>query len=1024
MEPRLWWTGFSFYLSLLKVFFTLPLLLVHTASGAVEDRVTPSHSQDIWDRAAGFPGGYVYSMTQTDDGYLWIGTSKGLVRYDGLTFVSIPEGDSSIEPRFAVVGLVTDSNNQLWATDDRTRLFRYSAGRLLGPLADSGKGLRRSGPVNRTRDGWLLFASLTQGLVEFERGEARVVLDASVIPPSPTAVAQAADGSFWIGTRDEGVFHFKVTRGAPEIQHLTGLPDMKINCLLPIAASTLLIGTDAGLVSVHNGRLIREVPPELRNIEILALASGQESDIWIGANGRLFRARVKDIEAGGIHSLGQSDLQFPATALFEDRGGNLWIGGPETIERYRVDGFTSYLSSAGLPCMNCGSIYVDDQENLWFAPWDGGLFRLAQGSIEPVTAAGLREDSVYSIAGSGGEVWVARKNGGVTRLRLKGGASQSSTYTQRDGLAENTVGSIYREPDGTVWAGTANGGLSRFRDGSWHTFTTRDGLPSNTISVITGNSTKQIFVGTPDGVAELKNERWVSYLTHDGLPPGAVESLLLDEAGILWIGTARGISFLRSGTIHVPVSAPDPLFGEILGIAESHGWLWITTGNHVLRVRRSALLNDSFAAGDYREFGVSDGLPSVEGVKRDRSVVKDSRGQIWFSLNQGISVLQPSAFANPAFPVMIRLDTIIVDGKRLSQGSNLRVPPGGHRLTFRYAGVNISAPESVRYRYRLENVDSIWSEPTSSREVDYTNIPPGLYRFEVMARDPDGRWSGDQTMAFEVEPAYWQTWWFRAAGAVMLMLLAWGIYRLRLRQITARMNLRYAERLSERTRIARELHDTLLQSFQGLLLRFQAVSNLLPTRPDDAKQKLAGAIDQAAQAISESRDAIHDLRSSTALNSDLSTALAGLIQEFASDQTNRNCPDFHVQVEGTPRDLAPILRDEVYRIAAEALRNAWRHSAARQIEVGIHYDAGGLRLRIRDDGKGIDPNMLDGDRRPGHWGLRGMRERAKLLGGNLEVWSKLGSGTEVELTVPASAAYGTSEGRHWSVFSPKTKIKS
>ena len=997
------------------------LLLVQATFGAVQDKITPSHSQDIWDRTAGFPGGYVYSIAQTADGYLWIGTSKGLVRYDGLTFVSIPESDSSPETKVAIVGLVIDSSERLWATDDHTHLFQLNADRLVGPLGDSGTRRHRAGPVNKSLDGWLLFASEAQGLVEFKLGMAHTLLGASAIPRSPTAVAQAPDGTFWIGTRDEGVFHFKLTQSAPEVQHVTGLPDTKVNCLLPITASTVLIGTDKGLLSVHSGKLIEDVHPELTKLEILALASGRNRDVWIGAGSSLFRAGVEDIDADGrIHSLDGSALRFSATSLFGDRTGNLWIGGPESIERYRASGFTSYLSSAGLPCTNCGSIYADDQGSVWFAPWDGGLFRLAHGLVQPIRVAGLERDTIYSIAGGAGEVWVARRNGGLTRFRLQGNAFQTSTYMRQNGLAENAISSVYQAPDGTIWAGTLNEGISRFQAGTWHTSTTQDGLPSNTISVISGSARGEIFVGTPDGLAEFRNNRWVSYFPRDGLPPGAIESLFLDNAGTLWIGTAKGISFLQSGTIHVSLNAPEALYGEILGIAESNGWLWMATRNAVLRVKRSALLNDSLGAGDYREFGVTDGLPSVEGVKRSGSVVKDDHGQVWFSLNQGISVLAPFAFAGPAYPVTIRLDGMLIDGKFFAPGGQIRVPAGRRRLTFRYAGVNVSSPETVRYRYRLDSVDSAWSEPTALREVEYTNIPPGQFRFEVMARDPDGRWSGHEAaMSFEVEPAYWQTRWFQFASLAMLMLLAWTLYRLRLRQMTAKMDLRYSERLAERTRIARELHDTLLQSFQGLLLRFQTVSNLLPNRAEEAKQRLDAAIDQAAQAITESRDAVQDLRSSAVLSNDLSAAITTLAKEFAADQTAGDCPDFRVQMEGTPRDLNPILRDEVYRIAAEALRNACRHSEARRIEAEIRYDEGQLRLRIRDNGKGIDPNVLDGERLAGHWGLRGMRERAKLAGGNLDIWSKLGSGTEVELTVPANIAYGTSHApRRW-VFSRK-----
>lgn len=1003
------------------LWYTLPLLLLHASAAARESKIAPDQSHDIWDAAAGFPPGYVYSITQSADGYLWIGTSKGLVRYDGLSFVTIRERSPNTASALSIVGLVTDSNDQLWATDDHTHLFRYAVNGLVGPLPDNGKHQHRAAAVSLTRDGWLLFASELQGLIEYERGRAHVLLDPSKVPPAPTAVAQTPDGTFWIGTRDAGVFRLDVTRQAPELQHVAGLPYEKINCLLPVAASTLLLGTDKGLLSLHNGTLIQEEQPELRNLEILALAGGREGDVWIGAAGHLFRANAKEIAADGrIHSLDHLAVRFPVTSLFEDRAGDLWIGGPECIERYRVSGFTTYLSSAGLSCDNCGSIYVDDQGNAWFAPWDGGLVRLSHDSIEQIKLAGLTDDTVYSIAGGAGEIWLGRKYGGVTRFRLREGTIQASTYTRRNGLAQDSVYSIYRAPDGTVWAGTLNEGVSRLRAGRWHTFTSHDGLPSNTISVITGNAAGELFVGTPNGLAGLKNNRWASYSTHDGLPPGAIESLFLDEAGTLWIGSEKGIAYLQSGTAHVPVNAPDALYGEILGIAESNGWLWITTGNHVLRVRCSALLNDSFAAGDYREFGVTDGLPSVEGVKRSRSVVKDNRGWIWLSLNQGISVLEPSVFARPAFPVMIRLEGMLVDGKPITPGASIHVPTGKHRLTFEYAGVNVSNPEAVRYRYRLENQDSSWSEPTALRRVDYTNTPPGQYQFQVVARNPDGIWSPhESTMVFDVEPAYYQTLWFGLMCSAALLLFLWALYRYRLHQIA----LEFDTRMQERTRIARELHDTLLQSFHGLLFRFQAARNMLPRRLEDGIEALDGALDTAEQAIAEGRDAIQDLRSGPAVQSDLAQLLNTTGQDLArSQELNSDSATFRVTEEGDRQDLSPILQDEVYRIAREVMRNAFRHARAHQIEAEIRYDDRWLRLRIRDDGTGIEPRVLQQGGRAGHWGLLGIRERAKRIGARLDFWSEAGAGTEVELTIPASVAYGTShKGPAFRLFRKKSR---
>jgi signal transduction histidine kinase len=290
----------------------------------------------------------------------------------------------------------------------------------------------------------------------------------------------------------------------------------------------------------------------------------------------------------------------------------------------------------------------------------------------------------------------------------------------------------------------------------------------------------------------------------------------------------------------------------------------------------------------------------------------------------------------------------------------------------------------------------------------------------VIASNSDGVWNSTEAiLPFEVEPVLWQTWWFRVSCVVAFLVLLWALYQLRLRQVALQFNIRLEERVSERTRIARDLHDTLLQSFHGLLLRFQAATNLLPERPAEARKTLESAIDQAAQAITEGRDAVQGLRSSTVVTNDFALTINTLGQELASGETNPNAAEFHVDVEGTPQNLHPILRDEVYRIAGEALRNAFKHARAQRIEVEIRYDERQLRLRVRDDGKGIDAKHFDGDAYAGHYGLRGMRERAKLMGGKLAVWSELDTGTEVEVSIPASRAYETSPARRRSWLAEK-----
>ena len=986
----------------------LLLLLGGTSLRAIDSSITGTRSRSIWDHASGFSGGHVYSMTQTPDGYLWFGTSNGLIRYDGLDFEFIRKANSNDLSFGFVPNVLADVSGRLWASDDFTRLFQYEAGLLKGPLPDNSRHEYAVSAANKTFDGWLLFVSELQGVVDYRHGERRVLLDPRAVPGPPTAAAQSEDGTVWIGTAEKGLFQFRPEKGESSLLQVPSLRNKRVNCLLPLVNAGLLVGTKEGLYISRDNYSFIEVSPTLGHHEVLALASGLKGRIWIGTEGRVFEADIKDIDAQGrirpIEQLAVSDNR-PVTALFEDRDRNLWIGEPERIERYQDDAFITYQSSQGLPCVDCGTIHVDSDQGVWFAPPEGGLFRLSNGRVQSIEIAGLKKDIVYSLAGGAGDLWVARRNGGLTRLTVDGTSVRESPAHQQSETIHDAVSSVYLEPNGTVWAGTLHRGLRRLRNGTWHTFTTKDDLPSDNISVITGNKSGVIFVGTPDGLAELKDDKWIRYNTHDGMPPGAIQSLFLDGSDTLWIGTARGIAVLQSGVVHVPLGAPAALYGDILGIAEKNGWLWIATSDHMLRVRCSALLKQVYADGDYREFGVIDGLPSTEGVRRGPSVKLDDRGNIWFSLKGGISFLPASAFADPEFPVTTRIEGMLVDGNRVATGDPIRIPSGPHRLTFQYAGINVSNPEGVRYHYRLSDVDSSWSEATPLREVDFTNVAPGRFEFQVAASNPDGIWNSNVVaIAFEVKPSMLQTRWFQATSVGILALLALAAYRVRVQQLHRQFNIGLEARVKERTRIARDLHDTLLQTLHGLMFQFQAVRNLLPRRPEEATQSLDDAIEETEKALAESRDAIQGLRSGAIAQDNLAELLTVTMQELTASADGQ-IPIFDLIEEGERRSLSSAAKDEICRVALEILRNAFRHSNATRIEAEIRHDNHMLRLRIRDNGNGIDPLVLKEGGRPGHWGLRGIRERAERIGSQVDLWSESGAGTEVQLTVPAAIAY-------------------
>ncbi len=393
-------------------------------------------------------------------------------------------------------------------------------------------------------------------------------------------------------------------------------------------------------------------------------------------------------------------------------------------------------------------------------------------------------------------------------------------------------------------------------------------------------------------------------------------------------------------------------------------------------------------------------------------------------MSRGLSVVDPSQLLNSSVPAIAHVEVISADGNPIDIGESVRIPASRKKITFSYSGLSLAAPQRIRFRYFLDGFDHGWSEPVAAREAVYTNLGPGSYRFRVTASNSDGAWNGLETaVSFEVEPAYYQTTWFRASCVIALLASLWALYQFRVHQLARQFNMGLEARVSERTRIARELHDTLLQSFQGLMFRFQAARNMLPRRSEEAMQALDGALTRAEQAIAEGRDAIQDLRSEPAGQTDLEHLLKAMGQELASSQdANRDSPNFSVTVEGERQSLSPILQDEIYRIGRELLRNAFQHAGASQIESEIRYDDRVFRLRIRDDGKGIDPKLLEEGARPGHWGLPGIRERAKRIGARLDFWSEAGAGTEIQLTVPVSGASDTS--RDGSKFTLFRKAKS
>jgi ligand-binding sensor domain-containing protein/signal transduction histidine kinase len=954
-----------------------------------------------WGLEEGFPRGPVYSIAQTADGYLWIGTEKGLVRFDGLSFHLMQSATPEQPSLSHVLGLVADVDGGLWLRLRRPglTLLRYDNGGFRDVMGDLATRSSVSA-MTRGKDGGMLFCLLEGRASEIViRGKEfeELASPPGLFRTAVLAIAQTSSGEVWVGTSDAGLFRI---RDGQASSVTAGLPDMKVNALVPTPNDGLWVGTDGGLVRWDGTKLVDDpATRSLRGVQVLAMTLDRNANLWVGTN---TRGLVRVNEKGVSWMDGPEERTRPAvTAIFEDREGNLWTGSASGLERIRDSVFVTYSSAEGLPSDSAGPIYVDPENRAWFAPIDGGLSWLRESELQRVEQAKLNTDVVYSIAGGKDGLWIGRQRGGLTHLRPQGSSFAATTYTADQGLAQDSVYSVFESRDGAVWAGTLSGGVSRLHGGKFTNYTSADGLASNTVASILEASDGAMWFATPNGLSRLSNGRWQTYTAADGLPSEEINCLLEDSAGGLWIGTSSGLAFRNVEGIQTPASAPDSLREPILGIAEDGSEsLWIATATRVLRVRRDELLNGPLTDGDVREYSTADGLRGVEGVKRHQSVVRDSLGRIWFSTSRGISVVHPELLSGSSPPAIVHVQTISVDGRRVDLRGAVRIPPGRQRLTMGFAGLSLAVPERVQFRYRLDGFDHDWSEPAATRQAVYTNLSPGSYTFRVIASNVEGVWnSAEGSLAFTVDPAFWQTWWFRLGGVLTCILGIAALYRFRVHQVTRQLNVRFEERLAERTRIAQELHDTLLQGFLSASMQLHVAADKVPDG-SPVKPSLNRVLSLMGQVIDEGRNAVRGLRSSPGVSGDLEEAFSRIEQELGG----QDAVNYRVIVEGHAQALHPILRDEVYRIGREAVVNAFRHAQAKNIEIEIEYRLKRFRFLVRDDGCGIDPKILESGRE-GHWGLPGMRERAERIGGRLSVWSRASAGTEVELSVPSHVAF-------------------
>jgi signal transduction histidine kinase len=550
-----------------------------------------------------------------------------------------------------------------------------------------------------------------------------------------------------------------------------------------------------------------------------------------------------------------------------------------------------------------------------------------------------------------------------------------------------------RDSDGTLWLVSSLFGVFFLKGGVWNHVATPPELARLQPVAAFADSEGRIWFGYNEGViAVLSRKEIRTFASNDGPKVGAIK-VIQGRGTHMWIGGERGLAILAGGHFRTLAAAGES-FGGVSGIVETKGGdLWLSEYRgaiHIPGIEIRKFLGDHSYHVQYDLFDAADGLP---GAPRQLTplpaVVEGTDGRLWFATTGAVAWLDPAHLPRNSFVPPVRIRHLSANKKMYASFADLRLPALTRNLEIDYTALSLSIPERVRFRYRMEGSDKDWQDAGNRRQAFYTNLGPGSYRFHVIACNNDGVWNeSGASIAFQITPAAYQTVWFKALCFATGGVLLWTLYLVRLKHATAQMQSRLAERLAERERIARELHDTLLQGFQGLTLHFQAAMKHIP-EGEPARQKMETALQVADKVLLEGRERVRDLRAETSIVNELSQALA----RFGEDLARGGGVAFRASVAGSPRSLHPVARDEIYQIAREGLFNAFRHSHAAEVEVEVIYDSERFWVRVRDNGCGIEPNVLKSGRQ-GHWGLLGMRERAKTLGSELTIWSRPGAGTE------------------------------
>ena len=948
------------------------------------------YSQTRWTQQQGLPQDAVGAIAQTADGYLWLGTNEGLARFDGYEFVTFRKSQNGLLAN-SIAALASAADGSLWigtrqgltqyreghfrnwtsrdglADDSVTALFVDHAGIV---WAVAGGNLSRFDGARFTNYvvGKDLPMTIVQWVTEdrdhkiYVAGHSAVcVLNGERCVPlvSQTAFATvypdrvAADrkGNIWVA----GYRHLAVYSPASGVR---------------------IFGTENDLQSLVNDVL-----------------EDRDGNIWLATTSGL--ARMKD---GRIPRLPESgaDTTTSVRSLFEDREGNLWAGTSDGLVRFRDDVFTVYGRAEGLPSDEPETVFQDHAGRTWAGFRDHGLV-LVNGSAGPLPPASrLPRSEVLAIRETRDYELIVASRDGLTRIR----DGAVTTFVPPDSQNRKSVFDTIGDRAGRIWLASADG-LGLLENGRYRLV-----IPGS--SSTTGSPT--ILQEAPDGTlwagsaarglwhieVQPRGDKKTLYRTSDGLSSDQIRSLLAEPDGTLWIGTLEaGLTCLRGGKF-TRFSARDGLLSDsIVNILDDGDALWLSTPRGISRIPKKQFLD--FAAHRIPalqpvNYGIADGLRSADcsSVRFGAGGSRNADGSLWFATSRGIAVFQRDAARRRETAPLVHLTEAAIDATALDLTGRTQVPPGAGRMQIRYTAIHLRAPEQVRFFYKLAGLDADWVPAGARRTANYNSLGRGRYIFQVRAELPGGP-ASESSGAFEILPHFWETIWFRLLMLLALAGMVWGAFRLRMWQVRSRFGIV----LNERERLAREIHDTLAQSFVGISSQLDAAVTFLPESATPARICIDLARKMARHSLTEARRSVMDLRAALLDNQDLAAALESGVGMW----TAGTGIDASVAATHPSGPLSKDVEQHVFRIAQEAVTNVVKHAHAKKIDVTLDIQPRKLNLTIADDGCGFDEGQAFASAR-GHFGLIGMRERAKRLRGDLRLESHAGGGTRVEVEVP------------------------